>query len=89
MLDSWICFYLSERRVLAEVAGCKRYFALTLIWQNRHFPVWREMFMKYSWLKYSEFTLAFQLQFETYETESEHFQWEKKNPISTSGFQDK
>ena len=29
--------------------------------------------MKYSSLKYSEFILAFQLQFGTYEAESEHF----------------
>ena len=46
------------------------------------------MCKKYSSLKYSEFTLAFQLQFETYEAESEHFRWEKKNAISVSGFQD-
>ena len=45
--------------------------------------------MKYSSLKYSEFILAFQLQFGTYEAESERFRWEKKNAISTSGFQDK
>ena len=37
--------------------------------------------MKYSSLKYSEFILAFQLQFGTYEAESEHFRWEKKNAI--------
>ena len=36
------------------------------------------MCMKYSSLKYSEFTLAFQLQFETYEAESEHFRWENE-----------
>ena len=24
-LDNWLCFYLSERRVLAEVTGCKSY----------------------------------------------------------------
>ena len=47
------------------------------------------MLMKYSSLKYSEFILAFQLQFGIYEAESEHFRWEKKNAISTSGFQDK
>ena len=29
ILDNWLCFYLSERRVLAEVAGCKGYFAGT------------------------------------------------------------
>ena len=46
------------------------------------------MFINYSSLKYSEFILAFQLQFETYEAESEHFRWKKKNAISTSGFPD-
>ena len=25
-LDNWLCFYLSERHVLAEVANCKSYF---------------------------------------------------------------
>ena len=44
---------------------------------------------EYSSLKHSEFILAFQLQFGTYEAESEHFRWEKENAISTSGFQDK
>ena len=34
--------------------------------------------MKYSWMEYSEFILAFQLQFGTYEAESEHFRWEKE-----------
>ena len=34
--------------------------------------------MKYLSLKYSEFILAFQVQFGTYEAESEHFQWEKE-----------
>ena len=34
--------------------------------------------MKYLSLKYSESVLAFQLQVETYEAESEHFRWEKK-----------
>ena len=34
--------------------------------------------MKYSSLKYSEFILAFQLQFGTYEAESEHFRSEKE-----------
>ena len=77
-LDNWLCFYLSERRVLVEVAGCKSYFALTLILQNRNFQVWAEIFINCSSLKYSEFILAFQLQFETYEAESEHFQWEKE-----------
>ena len=45
--------------------------------------------MKYLSLKYSESILAFQLQFGTYEAESEHFRWEKENAISTSGFQNK
>ena len=73
---------MSEPRILAEAAG---YFALTLISQNRHFHMWRDMLVKYSSLKYSEFILAFQLQFGTYEAENEHFRWEKKNAISTSG----
>ena len=30
-------FNLAEQRVLEEVAGCKSYFALTLIRQNRDF----------------------------------------------------
>ena len=30
-LDNWLHFYLSERRVLAEVAGCKSYFAMAQI----------------------------------------------------------
>ena len=34
--------------------------------------------MKYSSLKYSEFILAFQLQFGTYEAEREHFRREKR-----------
>ena len=34
--------------------------------------------MKYSSLKYNEFILAFQVQFGTYEAESEHFRWEKE-----------
>ena len=34
--------------------------------------------MKYSSLKYSEFILAFQLQFGTYEAKSELFQWEEE-----------
>ena len=45
--------------------------------------------MKYSSLKYSEFILASQLQFGTYEAESKHFRWEKEKRLSTSGFQDK
>ena len=36
------------------------------------------MFMKYLSLEYSEFFLAFQLQFGICETESEHFRWEKE-----------
>ena len=66
-LDNWLDFYLSEPRVLPEAAGCKSYFALTLISQNRHSHMCRDMLMKYSSLKYSEFILAFQLQFGTYE----------------------
>ena len=69
---------MSEPRVLAEAAGCKSYFALTLTSQNRQFHMWRDMLMKYSSLKYSEFILAFQVQFGTYEAESEHFRWEKE-----------
>ena len=45
--------------------------------------------MKYSSLEYSELILAFQLQFGTYEAESEHCRWEKENAILKSGFQDK
>ena len=45
--------------------------------------------MKFYLLEDSEFTLAFQLQSGTYEVESEHFRWEKKNVISTNGFQEK
>ena len=46
--------------------------------------------MKYSSLKYSEFILAFQLQFGgTCEAESEHFRWEKEKRHFKSGFQDK
>ena len=77
-LDNWLHFYLSEPHVLAEAAGCKSYFALTLISQNRHFQMWRDTLMKYSSMKYSEFILAFQVQFGTYEAESEHFRWEKE-----------
>ena len=36
------------------------------------------MFINYSSLEYSEFILAFQLQFGTYEAESDHFRWEKE-----------
>ena len=34
--------------------------------------------MNYLLLKYSESILVFQLQFGTYEAESEHFRWEKE-----------
>ena len=34
--------------------------------------------MKYSALEYSEFILAFQLQFGIYEVESERFRWKKR-----------
>ena len=50
------------------------------------------MFLNYSSLKYSEFIVAFQLQFGAYEAESEDFRWENKknkHTISTSGFPDK
>ena len=36
------------------------------------------MFIKYLSLEYGEFILAFQLQFGTYEAESEHFRWGKE-----------
>ena len=36
------------------------------------------MFIKYSSFEYSEFTLALQLRFGTYEAKSEHFRWEKE-----------
>ena len=45
------------------------------------------MFINYSSLEYSEFILAFQLEFRTYEAESEHFL--RKNAIVTSGFPEK
>ena len=77
-LDNWLHFYLSEPCVLAEAAGCKSYFALTLISQNRDFHIWRDMLMKYSSLKYGKFILAFQLQFGIYEANGEHFLWEKE-----------
>ena len=70
ILDNWRHFYLSEPPVLAKGAGCKSCFALTLISQNRHFHMWRDMLIKYSSLKYSEFILAFQLQFGIYEAET-------------------
>ena len=40
--------------------------------------MWRDMLMNYLSLKYRESILAFQLQFGTYEAESEHFRWEKE-----------
>ena len=40
--------------------------------------MWVEMFIKYSSLEYSEFIRAFQLQFGTFEVESEHFRREKE-----------
>ena len=76
--DNWLHFYLSEPRALAEAAGCKSCFALTLISQTRYFRTWRDMLMKYLSLKYSESIQAFQLQFGTYEAESEHFRWENE-----------
>ena len=47
------------------------------------------MLKKYSSLKYSEFILAFQVQFGTYEAEVNIFDGKEKSAISTSGFQDK
>ena len=88
-LDNWLHFCLSELRVLAEDAGCKSCFALALISQTRHIHMWRDMLMNYLSLNYIESILAFELQFGTYEAESEHFRREKKNAISTSDFQDK
>ena len=44
------------------------------------------MFIKRSSLNYSEFILAFQLQFGTYEAESEHFRWEKEKRHSNEYF---
>ena len=38
----------------------------------------RNIIYKYSSMEYGEFILAFQLQFGTYEAESEHFRWEKE-----------
>ena len=51
--------------------------------------MWRDMLTNYLSLKYSESILAIQLQFGTYEAESEHSDGKKKTAISTSGFQDK
>ena len=45
--------------------------------------------MKFLSLEYSEFILAFQLQFGRYEAESEHFRCKKEIAILTNGFQDK
>ena len=77
-LHNWLHFYLSESRVLAEAAGCKSCFALTPISQKSHFHMWRDMLMKYLSLKYSESTLAFQLQFGAYEAKIENIRWEKE-----------
>ena len=44
------------------------------------------MFINYSSLEYSEFILAFQLQFEHMKPQVNIFDGEKKNAISTSGF---
>ena len=53
-----------------------------------NFQVWIEVFTNYSSLKYSEFILAFQLQFGTYEAESEHFSMRKrKTPFQRVVFQ--
>ena len=38
-LDNWLHFYLSERRVLAEAAGCQSYFELTLIMERDVYEV--------------------------------------------------
>ena len=84
--DNCLYFYLSEPGVLEEAAGYKSCFALTLISQNRHFHMWRDMLMKYLSLKYSESILAFQLQFGTYKAESEHFRWEKEKRHFTEWF---
>ena len=88
-LDNWHHVYFSEPRVLAEGAGCKSCFALTLISQTRLIHMWRDMLMNYLSLKYSESILALQQQFGTYEAEVNIFDGKKKNAISTSGFQDK
>ena len=88
-LDNWLHFYLSEPRVLAVAAGCKSCFALTLISQNRHFHMWRDMFMKYSLLKYSESILAFNCSLGHIKPKVKIFDGKKKNAILKSGFQDK
>ena len=72
---------------ISSNSGIKLWF-MDLV-RSLNFQVWIEMFINYSSLEYSEFILAFQLQFGTYEAESEHFQWEKKNAISSNGFPDK
>ena len=64
-LDNWLLFYLSERRVLAEVAGCKSYFELT-----------EQEISSFERDEYSKFMLVFQMQFGTYE--AEHFRCEKE-----------
>ena len=69
---------MSEPGVSAEAAGGKSCFALTLISQTRYIHMWRDILTNYLWLKYGESILASQLQFGTYEAESEHFRWEKE-----------
>ena len=89
-LDNWLHFCLSEPRVLAEAAGCKSYFALTLISQNRHFHKWRDMLMKYSSLKLiANSSQIFNCSLEHMKLKVNIFDGKKKNAISTSGFQDK
>ena len=46
-LHNWLHVYLSEPRVLAEAAGCKSCFELTLISQTKHIHMWRDMLMNY------------------------------------------
>ena len=87
-LDNWLHFYLSEPRVLAEGAGCKSCFALTLISQTRHIHMWRDMLMNYLSLKYSESIIAFNCSLEDKKPKVNIFDGKQKNVISTSGFQD-
>ena len=82
-LDNWLHFYLSEPYVLAKAAGCKscrlqKLFCTDTDFTEQAFHMWKDMLMKYSSLKCSEFILAFQVQFGTYEAESEHFRSEKE-----------
>ena len=89
-LENGFFFYLSELTCFGRSCRLQMLFCTTLIWQNRHFQVCMEMFVKYSSLEYGEFILAFQLQFGTYEAESEHFRWEKeKRHFNEWRFQDK